>query len=98
MDAAFGFEWDENKDRKNREKHGFSFDDAAQVFLDENRIEAPSSYPKEKRYTAIGRTLSSEILYIVFTWRTYENEEKNCRIISARKAGKKERRRYSRLQ
>ena len=33
------FEWDEEKNRKNIKKHGISFELAAKVFLDENRIE-----------------------------------------------------------
>jgi len=33
------FEWDEEKDRINREKHGISFETASYVFRDEHYIE-----------------------------------------------------------
>ena len=32
------FEWDEEKNRQNRRKHGVSFEEAKTVFLDENAI------------------------------------------------------------
>jgi len=32
------FEWDENKNRANQEKHGVSFDLAKRAFFDENRL------------------------------------------------------------
>lgn len=33
------FEWDENKNKQNKRKHGISFEEALSVFLDEKRIE-----------------------------------------------------------
>lgn len=34
------FEWDEEKNRINRTKHGVSFEVAARVFADPNRLES----------------------------------------------------------
>jgi uncharacterized protein len=34
------FEWDQNKAETNLRKHHVSFEDAARVFLDVNRVEA----------------------------------------------------------
>ena len=36
--ADSSFEWDESKDRINRQKHGVSFETAQQAFLDVNRV------------------------------------------------------------
>ena len=84
------FEWDENKNLSNIEKHGISFQTASQVFKDENRIEIydyVNSTINEDRFRAIG--LVDDVLFVVFT------ERKNAiRIISARRATPKERRAY----
>ena len=83
------FEWDEDKAALNLKKHGISFQDAALVFNDENRIEmydaAHSVY--EDRYNTIGRV--DEVLFVVYTER-----RALTRIISARIATPRERRMY----
>ena len=33
------FEWDENKNKSNREKHSISFEKAKEAFQDENAVE-----------------------------------------------------------
>jgi uncharacterized DUF497 family protein len=86
------FEWDDVKSTKNIAKHGLAFEYAATVFFDEKRLEAFNrTQGGEDRYYAIGSTPANEILCVVYTWR--DNGE-TCRIISARKASKEERRRY----
>jgi uncharacterized DUF497 family protein len=60
------------------------------------RIEGAARSKKEARFYAIAKAAFGEILFVVFTWRHYENE-KIYRIISARKANKKERSRYPRV-
>ena len=83
------FEWDDDKNRKNREKHGISFETAMHVFEDKDCIEnydqAHSQF--ENRYQVIG--MVRQILLVVYTER---NER--IRIISARKANQQERRLY----
>jgi uncharacterized protein len=90
------FEWDSNKNRANRQKHGVSFELASEVFYDPNRLEeANSMIDGEARSQVIGMAGDSlMILFVAYTERTTDGEE-NIRIISARKASKKERRRYS---
>lgn len=61
------FEWDENKNKVNIEKHGVSFEEAKQVFTDDNRL---TLYDKghsqtEDRYFCIGKT-SKGILTVRF--------------------------------
>lgn len=83
------FEWDDEKNRINLRKHGIDFTDAAQVFFDENRIEQSDEFHSEDedRWQVIG--MVNEILFVVYTDR-----EDRTRIISARKANKRERRIY----
>ncbi len=84
--------WDENKNKKNRLKHGISFDIAKLVFNDEDRIELydedHSIY--EDRYIVIGYV--EELLVVIYTIRG-----SIYRIISARKATKTERAYYEQI-
>ena len=90
------FEWDEDKSRSNRRKHGVSFEAAVKVFADplllltEDRI-----VDGDERWHAIG-AVAAAILLVVHVYRTESEhgEEETVRIISARPADKRERRRY----
>ena len=79
------FEWDEDKNRQNKDKHKISFETAAHVFEDPYYVEMfdfeHSGY--EDRYVAIGKV--EEVLFVAFTER-----KENVRLISARLATKKE--------
>mgnify|MGYP000488661737 CR=1 FL=1 len=83
------FEWDEEKDRINRQKHGISFETASYVFRDEYYIEMYDfeHSMEEDRYIAIG--MVGDLLFVVFTERG-----ENIRLISARLATESERRLY----
>jgi hypothetical protein len=83
------FEWDEEKDRINQEKHGISFETAAYVFRDESYIEMYDFEHSidEDRYIAIG--MVGDLLFVVFTERG-----ETIRLISARLATERERRLY----
>ena len=83
------FEWDEGKAALNLKRHGISFETAAKVFQDENRIEIydTAHSMEEDRYITIG--LAGEVLFVVYTERT-----PNIRLISARLATERERRLY----
>lgn len=87
--AVLTFEWDEEKNRINKRKHGISFETAAFVFDDENYIEMYDFEHSidEDRYIAIGRV--GDVLFVVFTER-----KENIRLISARLATEPERRLY----
>ena len=95
------FEYDEDKNRINIEKHGISLKNAALVFFDYNRIEyydETHSDLEEDRYSIIGsadpsiigKTGKGAILFVVYTEKTaYTEDNKKVevnRIISARKA------------
>jgi uncharacterized DUF497 family protein len=92
------FEWDEVKSEWTKSKRDLDFPYASTVFIDPERVEEEArSKKQEARFSVIGKAAFGEILFVVFTWRHYENE-KVCRIISARKASKKERSRYPRIR
>ena len=82
-------EWDDNKNEKNIEKHGISFEDAALIFLDENRIEEYDEIHSddEDRFKVIGKF--DEVLVVIYTERG-----EIYRLISARYANKKEVKKY----
>ena len=78
------FEWDEKKNRINRQKHSISFETAMLVFNDDNRIEIYDFEHSgdENRYKTIGCV--NDILFVVYTER-----KENIRLISARLATKR---------
>ena len=82
-------EWDDNKNQINIRKHGISFETAALVFADEERIEYYDKLHSqdEDRYVVLGCVQG--ILYVVYTMR-----QDAARIISARMATPQERRIY----
>jgi len=87
------FEWDEKKNVSNIKKHGVSFDDAATCFEDDYaEIFADSSHSEtEDRFILLGMSLKLNTLVVIFTERSnYKKTEILNRIISARKATKKE--------
>lgn len=77
------FEWDENKARRNLQKHGVSFDEAKTVFLDplSMTIADPADTIAEERLVDIGTSVRGRILIVVYTERG-----SNIRLISCRKA------------
>jgi uncharacterized DUF497 family protein len=87
------FSWDSRKARKNLEKHGVSFEEAATVFADPDGLEwTDSTHSKEEaRLKRLGWSASGRILILVYTWRRSKNDEETIRIISARRASPKER-------
>jgi len=85
------FEWDPNKARGNLEIHGVSFDEASTAFKDtlSLTIHDPLHSDEEDRFILIGNSYKNRLLVIVHLER-----ENKIRIISARKATKKERKQY----
>jgi len=87
------FEWDENKNRINKAKHGIDFRVAATVFGDPHcasRIDRNSA--QEERWQTIGVSEGVVLLFVSHTYQ--EGEEIVIRIISARLATLRERRLY----
>lgn len=53
------FEWDDDKSRLNLLKHGIDFEEAKNLWLDENRIQIRTPYPVENRGILIANTKES---------------------------------------
>jgi len=89
------FDWDEDKREKTLIKRRIDFVDAARVLEDprrQERVDFRHNY-EEKRIQTIGK-VSFGILLVVYTERVNENDQEIIRIISARKASRKERTEY----
>ncbi len=87
------FSWDEQKNRTNQKKHRVSFDEAQTVFFDENAIEYfdPDHSVDEDRFLMLGISFRLRVLVVSYSLRQRGSE---IRIISARKATKKEQKVY----
>jgi len=89
------FEWDDRKEKANIKKHGVSFEEARTVFYDENAIRFfdPDHSEDEDRFILLGMSFKLRVLIVCHCLR--ESEEV-IRIISARKAIKREQKEYRR--
>jgi uncharacterized protein len=83
------YQWDSNKAASNLDKHGIDFADAVSVFSDDLSLTASDERFAEERFITIGIDSLGRILVVVYTCR--ENE---IRLISARKATRKESTQY----
>ncbi|MBI4513722.1 MAG: BrnT family toxin [Gemmatimonadetes bacterium] len=85
------FEWDPRKGRTNVAKHGVSFEEAATVFGDplSLTIADPDHSEAEQRFLVLGLSHRSRLLVVAFAER-----EDTIRIISARRATRRERKQY----
>ena len=87
------FTWDPSKARANKKKHGVSFEEAATVFVDEEAllIDDPQHSIDEDRFLLLG--LSSQVRLLTVCHCVREDESL-VRMISARKATKREQQQY----
>lgn len=87
------FTWDEKKNEINKKKHGLSFEEAREVFGDENAIlfDDPDHSIEEERFLIIGAIRSEKICIVSHCYRDNDNV---IRLISARKATKNEKKIY----
>lgn len=83
------YEWDENKNKSNQQKHSISFEKAKEVFEDQNAVEFRGNSSTELRIIRIDKTLSKILIAVVYTLRSV-----SMRIISARQASKEETKSY----
>lgn len=89
------FDWDPNKSRANRRKHGVGFETARMVFGDPNHLSVQDRFEEaEERWQTLGLAGGITILIVAHTVAEEDGEEV-IRIISARKATPRERRRYN---
>jgi uncharacterized protein len=83
------FEWDPSKAAANRRKHGVSFEEAADCFEDPMALVLDEPrYPD--RLILVGESKTRRLVFTVYA----ERGPATIRIISARLATRRERRRY----
>jgi uncharacterized protein len=88
------YEWDEAKREANLRKHGLDFDDADSVFENPHKVTFAIPGRGEARWLDVALVeLNGVVLALVYAVRGY-----NVRIISFRKASRKERRIYDNLR
>jgi uncharacterized DUF497 family protein len=89
------FEWDPAKARANARKHGISFEIALHVFEDPDAlVEQDRIEGVERRWQTLGLVEGVLLLLAAQTVQFEDDEHENIRIISARRADGKERKRY----
>lgn len=87
------FEWDENKNQINIQKHGISFEEASSVFYDSDALvlNDETHSDEEDRFILIGFSYKYNLLVVC---HCYRQNESVISIISARKATKTEKKEY----
>ena len=87
------FVWDGRKDRLNQRKHRVSFEEARTIFYDENAkvYFDPDRLDEEDRFIILGLSISLRVLVVCHCYRDGDDV---IRIISARKADKREQQNY----
>ena len=81
------FEWSASKSRANERKHGVSFEEAQSIFYDD----FARQYFDEEQFILLGMSNRSRILIVC---HCEKSDGETVRIISARKATRKERSYY----
>ena len=84
------FEWDENKNQSNFEKHGIYFEEAIEIF----KGDCLTWFDNRKDYSEIREITIGEIKKNILIVIVHTDRFGNIRIISARKANQRERRKY----
>jgi uncharacterized protein len=81
------FEWNTTKAKRNLSKHGVSFEEAASVFLDLSALTFPDPdhSAEEEREITVGLSIRQRVVLVSHCQRS-----ERTRIISARKATRKE--------
>ena len=90
-DVEYG--WDERKNRANRKKHGISFETASLVFDDPFHISVQDREVEgEARWQTVEMIANLHVLVVA---HTVDEDAELIRILSARKATRRERRLYA---
>ena len=89
--AGYLFEWDVAKAEANKRKHGVAFDEAITAFSDPLAMLLPDPDHSigEKRYLVLGTSVQGRLLVVAIADRL-----PRTRLISARRATRRERRQY----
>ena len=90
------FEWDPRKAAANVEKHGVTFEDAITVFLDPAGLDGLdlAHSATEARYLRLGQAMDGRVLIVAYTLRRRNDDAEKVRLISERRASRRERAAY----
>ena len=93
--TAYNFQWDPIKALSNLHKHGVSFDQAATVFLDTYALTVydEANSLAEERWFTLGLDAAGDLLAVAHTYQIVGGVNR-IRIVSARKASRRERQAY----
>lgn len=96
----YTFEWDPVKANENPRNHGVSFEHAAELFLDPLAVSVfdQDHSETEERWVTVGHDSHGRILVLVHTFSETSTDEWKIRIISARKATRREASQYEETQ
>lgn len=96
----YTFEWDPIKAKRNLRKHRISFERAAEVFLDPRAISTfdEEHSEVEERWVTLGKDRSASVVVLIHTFLEISAAECKIRIISARRANRREARQYEAAQ
>ena len=88
---SYEFEWGRSKATANLLKHGVAFEEAVTVFADPLAINMPdpAHSADEERFLLLGTSAQQHLLVVA-----YAERGRRTRLISARKATRRERNRY----
>jgi uncharacterized DUF497 family protein len=94
--VRYYFDWDPNKAKANRKKHGIGFEQASTIFLDPKMITVfdTEHSEHEDRWATVGIDNNGNLLVVVHTFHQLDADSCKIRIISARKAIKNEIKQY----
>jgi len=93
----FDFDWNPVKAKSNLQKHKINFERATEVFLDPFMLSIfdETHSRTEDRWITIGKDRNNVTIVVVHTFREINDKKSKIRIISARKATKKEDKQYN---
>lgn len=93
LESSIGFDWDDGNVGKNREQHRVTPEEAEDVFFNEPLVVGSDVglSQREKRYYALGQTITGRRLFVAFTVR-----RDLIRIISVRDMNRNEQEAYTR--
>ena len=96
----YTFDWDPKKAAANLGKHGVSFERTATIFLDPQGISIPDEGhgEDEERWVTMGLDTTGSLLVAVHTFDVLDVGHCRIRLISGRKATKKEAKQYAQVQ
>ena len=95
----YRFSWDPAKEAKNIRKHQVSFRRAATVFRDPNQVSIyDQEHSEEDRWVTVGIDSTGILWVVIHTFDVLEGDLVEIRIISARKATKREAEQYGEVR